>query len=392
MKMELTAFTGVEPMERVSAALPENGTEYASTVFGQDGKEKGNRLSHDPSPAILHLGDSKWEVSCKMVQVEDQVENQVENQVEDQVEDQKGVLAGTAVFRVVSGKVENANAALSFEIPGWSADNYVMMPAAAYNGNRFRVIKAGYPPFIHPEDGIGGDMPVTITDVPHLSLGEGVSKIHLRAGDMATPCICVQFPRQGAGLILLGDHQTASGYTGWMIEESADRSSATIRLEAPAVRNQMYRMCDSTFPSDDKAADFKAGDSLELRFRLYRFPCADIPALFAKYCEIREDLSGKPSFRHEVPFSHAFRIMEDKYIARQWNKRYGYIMTSPDGEGTKYGDWQAGWVGSGMHTLAFIADGRQVSRERSLRTWDAIFGILQRENGWIHPIFSDGKP
>ena len=302
------------------------------------------------------------------------------------------VVSGKAVFKVVSGRVENANVALSFELPGWSTENYVMMPAAAYNGNRFRVIKTGYPPFIHEEDGTGPDMPVTITDVPHLSLGEGVSKIHLRAGDMATPCICVQFPQRAEGLILLGDHQTPFGYTGWMIEESADRSAATLRLEAPAIRNRMYQMCDSTFPSDDEGADFKTGDSLELRFRLYRFPCADIPALFAKYCEIREDLSGKPAFRHDVPFSHAFRIMEDKYIERQWNDRYGYIMTSPDGEGTKYGDWQSGWCGSGMHTLAFLADGRQISRERSLRTWDAIFGILQRENGWIHPIFSDGKP
>ncbi len=376
MKLELTAFSGVDPIERVSAALAENGTEGASTILGQDGVEKGNRLLPDQSPITLHLGGSKWETSCVL----------------EQFDHHNGLTAGTAVFKVVSGMVENANVAITLEIPGWTTDNYVMMPAAAYNGNRFRVIKTGYPPFMHAQDGAGPEMPVTITDVPHLSLGEGVSKIHLRAGDMATPCICVQFPLQGEGLILLGDHQTPFGYTGWMMEESADRSSATIRLEAPAVRNQMYQMCDSTFPSDDKAADFKAGDSLELRFRLYRFPCADIPALFAKYCEIREDLSGKPVLRHDVPLSHAFRTIEDKFIERHWNEQFGYLMTSPDGQGTKYGDWQSGWVGSGMHTLAFLADGSQVSRERSLQTWDAVFGILQRENGWIHPIFSDGKP
>lgn len=364
MKLELTTFSGVDPMERVSA------------VIGNYRAERADKLPPENVTSILRLGDSKWEVSCAL----------------EQVKNQRGLLAGMAVFRVVSGTVANANVAISFEIPGWSTDNYVMMPAAAYNGNRFRVVKAGYPPFIHSEDGIGPDMPVTITDVPHLSLGDGVSKIHLRSGDMATPCICVHFPQQAEGFILLGDHQTSFGYTGWKIEESADRGSAMIRLEAPAVRNQMYQMCDSTFPSDDQAADFKAGDTLELRFRLYRFPCENIPALFTKYCEIREDLSGKPAFRHVVPFSHAFRIMEDKFVEKQWNDRYGYIMTSPDGEGTKYGDWQTGWVGSGMHTLAFLMDGSRISRMRSLQTFDAVFGILQRENGWIHPIFSDGKP
>jgi len=298
---------------------------------------------------------------------------------------------GTVTFQVESGSAKNVQAAISVSIEQWSVNNYVMMPAAVYNGNRYRVKKTKYPPFIHEEDGIGVDMPVTITDVPHLSLHEGESKIHLRSGDMATPCICFYSPAKSEGFILLGEHMTSCGYTGWSIEESADRQSAIIRLEAPAVREEMYQMCDSMVPSDDKAVDMKAGESVKLHFRLVQFCCESIPDLFRKYVEIREDLSGKPVFSHTVPLQHAFRLIENKFNASQWNDKYGYYMTSPDGAGTKFGDWQAGWCGSGMHTLAFLADGEVKSKEYSKQTWDAVFGILQLDNGWIKPIVSDGK-
>ena len=304
---------------------------------------------------------------------------------------QKEPKAFHAIFRYGGGGNQPTSCHVRFRWESWDPDAYVLMPAAVYNGNRFRVAEKSYPPYLHEADGIGPDMPVTITDVPHLRQGPGESVIHLRSGDMATPCVGVFFPSKAEGLLLLADAQTPFGYTGFRLEEGPDRTTACLTLEAPAVRPRMYAMCCSDTPSDDAGAVFSQGDMLDLRFQVYRFPCPDVPALFRQYCAIREDLSGKPALRNEVPFSHAFRLIEEKFNARQWNDRDGYYMTSPDGYGTKFGDWQAGWCGSGMHTLAFLADGEPVSVERARKTWDAVFGTLQRPDGWIHPVFSAGR-
>ncbi len=64
-------------------------------------------------------------------------------------------------------------------------DQYVFIPACCYAGNRFRVLKYGYPPMFRPEDG-GVDMPTTISDVPRLE-PDGSGKIEVSTGDAATP-------------------------------------------------------------------------------------------------------------------------------------------------------------------------------------------------------------
>jgi hypothetical protein len=55
-----------------------------------------------------------------------------------------------------------------------------------------------------------------------------------------------------------------------------------------------------------------------------------------------------------------------------------------------FSDWQAGWVGGGMSTLAFLSDGVPLSCERSRKTLDTIFSTLQAPNGWIYPIMHRG--
>ncbi len=297
---------------------------------------------------------------------------------------------GHAVFRYEGSRSEPTSCFVRFEFEKWDPGAYVLMPAAAYNGNRFRVKEKTYPPFLHEEDGLGPEMPVTITHVPHLLQEAGPSAIHLRSGDLSNPCVGIHFPSTGEGFLLLADPATSFDYTGFRVEESPDRSRAWLTLESPAVRPVRYLMCRADAASDDEGAIFTKGDMLDLRFRIHRFACPDVPSLFRKYCEVWEELTGKPVLRNEVPFSHAFQLIEKKFNAIQWNDRFGYYMTSPDGYGTRFGDWQAGWCGSGMHTLAFQTDGEPLSMERAKKTWDAVFGVLQRENGWIHAIYSAG--
>lgn len=147
---------------------------------------------------------------------------------------------------VIEGSLNNANIAAFIDIHNWSRDNYVMLPAAVYNGNRYKKKKCSYPPFLNKDDEIGLQMPVIISDVPALNPGEGKSEIHLRSGDMSTPCI--SFCGGGRGFILLGEDTTPYGYTGYLIRENMERTKAKIGYEVPAVRQTMYQMCNNEVP------------------------------------------------------------------------------------------------------------------------------------------------
>ena len=42
-------------------------------------------------------------------------------------------------FMITGGELESGGVALAFDFTGWSRENYVLMPAYVYNGNRFHV-------------------------------------------------------------------------------------------------------------------------------------------------------------------------------------------------------------------------------------------------------------
>lgn len=303
-----------------------------------------------------------------------------------------GIFDAVANFRLAAGSEPCGAVAVLLAFDGWSRDNYVLLPAAAYRGNRFRVVPASYPPFLHDRDGIGPDMPVTITDVPRLNAGAGLSEIHLRSGDMATPCLGVYMPEQQMGCLILFEPIAAFGYTGVRLVESEDRRTAEVRLEAPAVRRNRYTMASAASPGDDAGASFAAGDLVALRFRIVLADCPGIPALFDLFFDQRKQVCGSWQLVHQLPFSAAYRIIEQKYNEKQFNEEYGYYRLSPAGSGGIFGDWQAGWCGGGLSSLALFYDGSALSAARANRTLDAVFGVLQNRNGFILPIFAGGQP
>lgn len=301
-----------------------------------------------------------------------------------------GILKGSAIFNLERGAEPCGNVSVTFHFNNWSTGNYVLMPAAVYDGNRFRSVKKSYPPFIHEEDGIGPDMPVTITDVPRLNESSGASQIHLRSGDMSTPCLGVFIPSSKQGVLLLFEHITDYGYTGLKLKESGDRKTAAASLEAPAVRERKYTMCSTETAADDAGAAICAGDTIALRFEVVLFDCESVASLFEALLRHRKRMCGTVRMVHGLPFSSAYRIIERKFNETQYNDRYGYYKLCPDGTGGMYGDWQPGWCGCGMSSLALLYNGNPLSRERANQTVDAVFGILQHESGFPIPFLTDG--
>ena len=256
-----------------------------------------------------------------------------------------------AVFRVVEGAADEVAVAIERHFDGWSRDNFVMMPAAAYNGNRYTCRAYTYPPMVHELRDIGPDAPVLITDVPRLNNIDGApSRLQVLSGDATTPCISAYAPHDGIAFILLTDQGSRLGNHGLTVEESADRAHATWRIEAPGMRRDtMYTMATTDAPSWDRSPKWRAGDEVAIRFRLFAFPAHATQDLYDRFAAVRKDLSGDVQLHHELPFSAAWDIVEDKYQRDNWNERGYYMVGTRDVAGEqRYQDWQVGptvhWV------------------------------------------------
>lgn len=347
---KLTQFDGANPIRSAAGEWSETGGEQQ-----------------------LLLDESVWNVGCSWKPAECR-EDAIDCEV---------------TFKVIQGNVKEANVSIDLKLDRWSPENYLLMPAAAYNGNRFRVSEQQYPPMLTREDEIGIDIPTTITDVPRLNLNEGPSKIELRTGDLATPAVGCYWPRHKKGLFMLTYQRTALGDSGLTVEESDDRSEATVSISAPAVRSFTYSMCNAKERSGDRGCDFHEQDEVTIKFRLYAFDCPDIPALFDYFTHIRKDLTGPVELRHEIPFSASWDILEEKYNRDNWQRDYEFYRSSTSPDPT-FGEWQTGWVGGAINTYPMLAIGNGLSKERSVQTLNFLFDTIQAPSGFFYGIFCKG--
>ncbi|WP_421948162.1 hypothetical protein [Phaeodactylibacter xiamenensis] len=285
---------------------------------------------------------------------------------------QPDILEGTATFICQSGQTPSASVSIDFEFSDWSTDNYVLMPGAVYNGNRFPYRRIRYSPkLLDPRD-IGPNIPTIISDVPKLNVSDGPSRIQQRTGDMTLPAIGFHHPEKQEGLWLLTPPQTRLGDSGIDITENRDRDKATISLTAPVVREQYkYRITDSRWPSDDIPADFTAGDTVQITFQLHLFSASELQGLFDYYTHIRKSYLPAGKHRLILPFSEAFPVQEAKFNRLNWEDEHGYYSVGPRNMFLQ--DWQIGWTGGMISTLPLLWEGHDTTRQRVLRQFDWLF-------------------
>ena len=118
--------------------------------------------------------------------------------------------------------------------------------------------------------------------MPHLALEQDQrSKIEVSACNAATPAICL-FNRQAKRRVLvLAEQGIRDGGqlldNGLMIEESQDRSHATLVIALPGVRQRKPEFIGFS-ASPDRGVNWKAGKEIKLRLRVYSFKTPDVPA------------------------------------------------------------------------------------------------------------------
>jgi len=310
------------------------------------------------------------------------------------IPDRTDALDGEVRFRVVAGTAREVAVAVEWTVTDWSRDVSVMLPAAAYNGNRYPSRPYQYPPMVHEPGDIGPDASVLVSDVPRLSHADGTpSRMQLLTGDLTTPAVCFHNPGTGEGAILLTEQGSGLGNHGLTVEESLDRAEALVRIEAPGVRREtLYTMVNTATPSWDRGADWAPGAEVTIRFRLFRFSATTVQELYDHFAIVRQDLSGPVVLRHELPFSAAFAIVEEKYQRENWcEEGYYRVGTHEAAVGSKFQDWQVGWVGGGMTPSAFMIAGSSETRQRAVANLEWMLTRAQLPSGLFYAVYHDGE-
>lgn len=265
------------------------------------------------------------------------------------------------------GQVDSASVGLIFEFKEWSPENFVFVPAAVYDGNRFDIKQIGYPPYWYNPDEWRIDMPTTMTANPTLGRGPGGGQIRLTTGDASVPLLAYQSPAKKVGWMVQTTQGGRFGNHKLLIEEDTGRSTARFEIFTPA-------------------ASWKAGETVTIPIRVYHFKAGTRTEMLRRFLSARKDLN--PAVRkEELPFSAAWILLSDLYNDYRWDERTGLYWFSDVGPGKSWNNiWQLGWCGGGQVTLPMLIQGNEQTRQRALRNLDIIFTKTQAPSGFFYAI------
>ena len=300
-----------------------------------------------------------------------------------QVADEKDALDLYITFKLTGGSAKSSGIAVAFDFSNWSAANYVLIPASVYNGNRNRIVNRKYADGLDRSDLYKKDLQLTTTELPQLSPEEGKpSEIEVLTNNTTTPAICFYSKRSKRAFILLAEQGIHRGDSildnGLIVQESPDRSMATMVISAPGVRALKPEFIGFS-KSSDHGIDWKTGDEIKIRLRVYSFEASGIPALLGKFMSVRKAVTGPNHPRNLFPFSEIDAIMT-RNIDSRFYKGKDYQFYCPENA-----NWISfGWVGGLMDTYPILVLGDTMHLDRVTRTFDFAIPRAQGKAGYFY--------
>lgn len=287
--------------------------------------------------------------------------------------------------------MSGAGVAVAFDKYGWSSDNYVMIPAAIYNGNRQRIVNRRYATGLDATDYGRRDLALTSNPIPQLSPAFGTpSRLELLVCNAATPAITMLERAKGVASLLLTDqgmeHNGRVLDHGLIVEEAADRSMASFVVSAPGVRREKPEFIGFS-ASPDRGIDVKQGDSIVISVTLITFSCRDVPGLLARFMQERKRHTAVGPPRNLMPMSEVLtrmvRNIDERYHV---DDRWEYYCP-------ENADWMSyGWIGGLMNTYPMLAQGDAEHRRRVGETFDFALPRAKGRSGYYHDVLgSDGQ-
>lgn len=366
---------GTDPVTAsVDAFLKNLNGSFRPVICWYDGSKLIANLSFDSGK--FEKDDGKWSCKVKCSKVPDKNGNAAD------------ILLS---FKLVSGSATSAGVGAAFDFSQWDATNYVMIPASIYNGNRNKIEHRGYCTGFEKEDFYNKDIPQITTELPQLSpLADVVSKIEVSACNAATPAMCFYDRRTKKAFILLTEQGIHKGDSvldnGFMIEESRDRSHASFVVTAPGVREHKPEFIGFG-QSPDHGINWKTGDEITLRLRVYSFDTPDIPGLLEKFMTIRKEVTGINHPNALIPFSEITRLMT-RQIDKRWSEKSNFKYYVPENSEKIC----IGWIGGLMNTYPMLVLNDEMHLDRVIKTFDfAIPAIAGRSGYFLAAMNPDGK-
>ena len=316
------------------------------------------------------------------------------------VADDKNALDLTATFKLDSGTAAQAGVALAFDFANWRTDNYVMLPCSVYNGNRNRIIGGGYAQGQPKEDYYKKDSLLTTRDIPRLALDpKENSSLEVLTNNLGTPCIAFMNRQTGRGFILLAEQAGRDAKGDFLrkpngeildhafaVEETADRSRATLVVSAPGVRERKPEFIGFS-GSPDRGQAFKAGDVVTLKLRLYAFDARDMTGFYEKFMTVRKAVTGPNHPRKLIPASQVETWMAQRIDSRFHNGPEFKFYCPENAAWISFG-----WIGGLMNTFPMLVLGDNMHLERVTQTFDFAIPRGQGEAGYFYGALNhDGK-
>ena len=173
----------------------------------------------------------------------------------------------------------------------------MLIPASIYNGNRNRIEHRGYASGLDRADLYKKDLQLTTSELPQLSPDPGQA---LQTGSERLQChhagdVLLQSPDQTrlhrAGGARHPARRSHSSTMAFCDRRKPDRTRATLVVSAPGVRERKPEFIGFS-ASPDRGIDWKPGDEVRLRLRIYSFEAPGIPALLDKFMTVRKAVTG----------------------------------------------------------------------------------------------------
>lgn len=287
--------------------------------------------------------------------------------------------ATTGKISVVGKADADGNCRFSWErrLDGWDSDTYVMLPAAAYDGNRAFVHIAppegDYGAWYRPSDFGSGKCPYTMHEkIPALA-PDNSGVLEGSSGDLAAPCAAFFFPKAKKGAIIWFQPQVKGRDAGYRLE------NGVFRVEYPARRKELlFKASDEVDPPIACAP----GETLRACCRVDEFACEDVAGLYAEYFRRRRSfVSGE---RAATPPAEERRRLAN-LVAGSMVK--GSIREVPDQGRT----WSSGWCGGPMNVAALVAVGWPDAGKIAASTLDFMADTIE-PCGFFRGLSRDGKP
>lgn len=280
--------------------------------------------------------------------------------------------------------------AVAFDRYNWCSDNYVMIPAVVYNGNRQRIVNREYATGLDKSDYKRKDLALTSNPIPQLSPEFGAkSRLEVNVSNAATPVI-TYFDRKGRqGAFLFTDQgidwQGEVKDHALIVEESADRSVASFVISAPGVREYKPEFIGFS-PSPDRGVSVKAGDRIVIRVDKVEFAASDVPEVLSRFMAERKRHTVEEAPRNLMPMSEVLSRMVRNIEERYYEGENGSYYCPENANWMSYG-----WIGGLMNTYPMLALGDDFHLQRVRNTFD--FGLLNGygKSGYYYDVLGADK-